>query len=108
MIVKNDKHSVTVKLTGGNADFPWLLTDYHIPMCPANDDGTIDWQSGDGTGPYKLVNHEFGVNSELVRHDGWHLEGAYFDEVEITVLNDPNARQTALVTGDVDAITQLD
>jgi len=107
-IVKNDKHSVTVKLTGGNADFPWLLTDYHIPMCPANDDGTINWQSGDGTGPYKLNSHQFGVNSELVRHDGWHLEGAYFDEVEITVLNDPNARQTALVTGDVDAITQLD
>lgn len=107
-IVKNDAHSVTVKLTGGNADFPWLLTDYHIPMCPANADGTIEWQSGDGAGPYKLVNNEFGVGAKLVRHDGWHLEGAYFDEVEITVLNDPNARQTALVTGDVDAVTQLE
>ena len=38
----------------------------------------------------------------------WHLDGAYFDEVTITVLNDPNARQTALVTGDVDAVTQLE
>ncbi|MDX1512124.1 MAG: ABC transporter substrate-binding protein [Gammaproteobacteria bacterium] len=107
-IVKNDKHSITVKLSGGNADFPWLMTDYHIPMCPAKADGTIDWQSGDGAGPYKIVNHEFGVNTQLTRHDGWHLEGAYFDEVEITVLNDPNARQTALVTGDVDAVTQLE
>ncbi len=107
-IVKNDAHSITVKLSGGNADFPWLMTDYHIAMCPANADGTIDWQSGTGAGPYKLLDHEFGVGSKLVRHDGWHLEGAYFDEVELTVLNDPNARQTALVTGDVDAITQLE
>ena len=107
-IVKNDDHSFTVKLTGANADFPWLMTDYHMAMCPANPDGSIDWQSGDGTGPYKIVNHEFGVGTELVRHDGWHLDGAYFDAVEITVLNDPNARQTALVTGEVDSVTQLD
>lgn len=107
-IVKNDDHSITIKLSGGNADFPWLMTDYHIPVCPANADGTIDWQSGDGSGPYKIVSNEFGVGSHLVRHDGWHLEGAYFDEVEVTVLNDPNARQTALVTDDVDAVTQLE
>lgn len=107
-ITKNDKHSITVKLTRGNADFPWLMTDYHIAMCPAKPDGTIDWQSGVGAGPYKIVNNQFGVNTELVRHDGWHLEGAYFDEVEMLVLNDPNARQTALVTGDVDAVTQLE
>jgi peptide/nickel transport system substrate-binding protein len=107
-IVKNDEHSITVKLSGGNADFPWLMTDYHIPMCPANPDGTIDWKGGDGAGPYQIVNHEFGVGTKLKRHDDWHLEGAYFDEVEITVLNDPNARQTALVTGEVDAVTQLE
>jgi len=107
-IVKNDKHSFTVKLSAGNADFPWLMTDYHLALCPANPDGTIDWQSGDGSGPYRIVNHEFGVNTELKRHEGWHLEGAYFDECELTVLNDPNARQTSLVTGDVDAITQLE
>ena len=107
-VVKNNEHSITVKLDGGNADFPWLMTDYHLPMCPANSDGTLNWQSGDGAGPYKIVDHEFGVGTNLVRHDGWHLEGAYFDEVVVTVLNDPNARQTALVTGEVDAITQLE
>ena len=107
-IVKNDNHSITIKLSQGNADLPWLMTDYHLAMCPAKPDGTIDWQSGDGAGPYKIVDHEFGVGTKLVRHDGWHLEGAYFDECEFTVLNDPNARQTALVTGDVDAITQLE
>ncbi|MDX1434336.1 MAG: ABC transporter substrate-binding protein, partial [Gammaproteobacteria bacterium] len=107
-IVKNNDYSITVKLNQGNADLPWLMTDYHLAMCPAKADGTIDWQSGDGTGPYKITDHEFGVGTKLVRHDGWHLEGAYFDACDFTVLNDPNARQTALVTGDVDAITQLE
>ncbi len=107
-IVKNNAHSITLKLSSGNADLPWLMTDYHLAMLPANPDGTINWQSGDGAGPYKIVSHRPGVNTKLVRHDGWHLEGAYFDEVELIVLNDPNTREVALITGDVDAITQLE
>ncbi|NSY41535.1 ABC transporter substrate-binding protein [Leisingera sp. ANG59] len=101
-------HTVVVTLTGGNADFPWLMTDYHLAICPANDDGTIDWKSGDGSGPYKIDAGEFGVQFSLSRHDGWHREGAYFDKVEIITLNDPNARQTALVTGDVDAVSLVE
>jgi len=107
-LVKVDDMTVTFKLSGGNADLPWLMTDYHLAICPANDDGTIDWKSGDGCGPYKLVETEFGVNYRFVRHEDWHLDGAYFDECVVTVLNDPNARQTALVTGDVDAVTQIE
>ncbi|MDW3204020.1 MAG: ABC transporter substrate-binding protein [Alphaproteobacteria bacterium] len=107
-ITKDGDHTITIKLSTGNADLPWLMTDYHLAICPDDGTGKIDWQSGDGTGPYKIVNHEFGVGTTLERHEGWHLEGAYFDAVEMTVLNDPNARQTALVTGQVDAITQLE
>ena len=54
-IVKNGDHSITVKLNNGNADLPWLMTDYHLAICPAKSDGTIDWQSGDGSGPYKIT-----------------------------------------------------
>ena len=104
-VVAEDDHTVTFKLSRGNADLPWLMTDYHLAICPANDDGSIDWKSGDGCGPYKIDNGQFGVSWSLSRHDGWHGEGAYFDKVEMTVLNDPNARQTALVTGDVDAVS---
>lgn len=101
-------HTVVIELSQGFADLPWVMTDYHLVMLPANEDGTIDWQSGDGAGPYKLVNHEPGVRHDFVRHDGWHREGAYFDEISVLVLNDPNARQSAIVTGDVDACTRLD
>jgi peptide/nickel transport system substrate-binding protein len=55
-----------------------------------------------------ITNHKPGISTELKRHDGWHREGAYFDEIEFLGLNDPNARQTALITGDVDAITSVD
>lgn len=101
-------HTIVIELEQGFADLPWIMTDYHLAICPANEDGTIDWQSGMGAGPYKLTNNEFGIGSTMERHDGWHREGAYFDNLELTILNDPNARQTALVTGDVDAVTSVD
>ena len=84
------------------------MTDYHLAIVPANADGTANWQSGDGCGPYKLVQFEPGVQSTLVRHEEWHGEGAYFDEVQFLYINDPNARQTALVTNSVDAVSLLD
>ncbi len=107
-LVDNGDGSVTFKMSAPNADLPWLMTDYHLPIVPANEDGTANWQSGDGSGPYKIVSLEFGVGANLVRHEDWHGEGAYFDEVEYLVINDPNARQTALVTGDVDACSLLE
>lgn len=100
--------TVVVTLTRGNADLPWLMTDYHFAICPSNGDGTIDWQSGDGSGPYRIESGDFGIQWALNRHDGWHLDGAYFDRVEMLVLNDPNARQTALVTGDVDCVSLIE
>ena len=107
-ITDNGDGSITFKLSAPNADLPWIMPDYHLAIVPANEDGTASWQSGIGSGPYKIVEMEFGIGGRLVRHDDWHGEGAYFDELEFTVLNDPNARQTALVTGDVDTVTLLD
>ena len=69
---------------------------------------TIEWDSGIGAGPYKLTRYDPGVASELERHDGWHRDGANFDKIVYTVLNDPNARQTAIITGEVDAVTSVD
>lgn len=106
-ITKTDDLTVVFKLAGPNADLPWLMTNYHLAILPATEDG-IDWESGIGCGPYKIVDGEFGVGFKLERHDGWHLEGAYFDTVEMIAINDPNARQTALVTGDVDAVSAID
>jgi peptide/nickel transport system substrate-binding protein len=101
-------HTIIIELDQGFADLPWIMTDYHLAILPAKDDGSLEWDTQIGAGPYKIVEHRPGISTELVRHDGWHREGAYFDEIEMTILNDPNARQTALITGEVDAITSVD
>jgi len=107
-ITDNGDHSVTFRLASPNADLPWIMPDYHLPIVPANVDGTANWQSADGCGPYRLTEYEPGVQARLVRFDEWHGEGAYFDEIQFLVVNDPNARQTALITGDVDATSLLE
>ncbi|MDH3219723.1 MAG: ABC transporter substrate-binding protein [Gammaproteobacteria bacterium] len=107
-IKAKDDHTIVIELNQGFADLPWVMTDYHLVMLPAKSDGTADWQSQTGAGPYAITNHKPGISTTLERHGGWHREGAYFDEIEMLGLNDPNARQTALITGDVDAITSVD
>src|SRR6056297_1396286 len=100
-------HAVIFTMAQGNADLPYLLTDYHLVIVPAKPDGGVEWQAGIGCGPYRVVDFEPGIRATFERHDGWHRadSGAWFDRIEMTVLNDPNARQTAIVTGDVDAVT---
>jgi len=103
-------HAVVFELARGNADLPYLLSDYHLVILPATPDGGIDWKGGIGCGPYRVTAFEPGIRAVFERHDGWHRadSGAWFDAIEMVVLNDPNARQTAIVTGDVDAVTDVD
>ena len=51
---------VIFTLKSGNADFPYIVSDYHLPIMPAKD-GKADWQSGNRTGPFIFVNFEPGV-----------------------------------------------
>ena len=102
------EHTMVIELDTGLADLPYILTDYHIAVVPAAADGTADWKGGNGAGPYKLIDFKPGVSASLVKHEGWHREGAYFDAVELLAINDPNARQTALISGDVDAVSSVD
>ncbi len=50
------------ELSGGNADFPYTVSDYHMPIMPKNDDGSVDWESGIRTGAYKLEKFTPGVS----------------------------------------------
>jgi peptide/nickel transport system substrate-binding protein len=55
-------NTVIVTLSGGNADFPYLMSDYHLPIMPAKD-GKIDPTSPDGCGPYKVDSFEPGISA---------------------------------------------
>ncbi|WP_371228993.1 ABC transporter substrate-binding protein [Roseovarius sp. 2305UL8-3] len=99
---------VVFKLSGGNADFPFILSDPHLVICPADGDG-IDWQSGIGCGSYKLKSFQPGISAVVERNENhWNPDVGWFDSVEILALIDQNARTTALVSGDVDAVDRID
>ncbi|MDH3473471.1 MAG: ABC transporter substrate-binding protein [Rhodospirillales bacterium] len=108
--VKADgKDTVVFTLKGGNADFPFLASDYHLTICPANDDGTMDWQSGVGTGGYVLERFDPGVNTVVKRNPNYWKEGrAFFDTVENLFIADAAARTNAVKTGEIHAMSNLD
>ena len=108
--VKTDgPNTVTFELSGGSADFPYLMSDYHLGICPAKADGSIDWESGVGTGGYVLENYEPGLRTNTKRNDNYWKEGAgYFDSIETLFIPDVTARTTALQTGALDGMQNID
>jgi peptide/nickel transport system substrate-binding protein len=106
---KTGDHQVQFTLAAGNADFPYLMSDYHLLMYPA---GQIEEAiaNGIGTGLYSVVSFEPGVRMVAKRVDSHYKgEGAgYFDEIEYIAINDSTARMNALLTGQVDAINRID
>ena len=108
-ITKDDDHTIVFALKGGNADFPFIMSDYHLVIKPSKGDGTIDWQSGVSTGGYVLSGFEPGVRADFKRHANYWKEGnAHFDEVEMLSIVDVAARTNALTTGELDAMDRAD
>jgi len=100
--------TVVISLKGGNADFPFTLSDYHIPVITAKGD-SIDWPSGIGCGVYKMDDFKPGIGAKLSRNpDHWANDRGFFDSIEMLSLVDTNARTTALLTGEVHAIDRVD
>ena len=108
-ITAPDQSTVIFTLTNGNADFPFVMNDYHLPILPSND-GKIDWQAGVGAGAYILGKHDAGVRMELKRNPNyWKGDTrAHFDEAVLLGISDVAARHNALITGEVDAINRVD
>ncbi len=99
--------TVIFTLKEGNADFPYLLSDYHLSILPAAEGGGID-MSGNGTGAFTLASFEPGIATKLVRNPNYHKPLPYFDEVEFISIPDATARLNALLTGEVDFIQDVD
>ncbi len=107
--VKADGDNVVFALAGGNADFPFILSDYHINICPAKDGGGIDWESGVGTGAYMLEEFDAGVRVNVKRNPNYWKENAgYFDEVQNLFVADAAARTAAVRTGEIHSMSNMD
>ncbi len=102
-------HQVQFTLADGNADFPYLMSDYHLLIYPA---GQIEEAiaNGIGTGLYQVQSFEPGVRMVATRVDSHYKDGerGWFDEIEYIAINDNTARMNALMTGQVDAINRID
>ncbi len=102
-----DDLTIRFELSGGNADFPVIFTDYRMMIVPVKD-GALDF-SGNGTGGYILREFEPGVRATVERNPNyWRSDRAHFDSAEIISMSDPTARQNALMTGGMDIIDQVD
>lgn len=100
--------AVVIELNSGYADFPYALSDYHIPILPAVGGG-VAARDGVGAGPYVLRDFEPGVRAAFTRHPGyWKSDRAYFDEVELISIPDVAARTHALRSGEIDVMNRCD
>ena len=103
------KDKVVFKLSGGNADFPFTVSDYHLAIMPSKGNGKVDWQSGIGTGAYVKQKFEPGVRATYKRNPNYFKSGrGNFDEVEFLTIGDVVARTNALATGEIDAMNRCD
>ena len=106
--IKVDGQNVVVTLNAANADFPYLMSDYHLPILPSAE-GKIDPNTPDGTGGYIVESYEPGVQATMNRNPNyWKADRAHFDQIIMLTILDPAARLNALMTGEVDLIDQVD
>lgn len=98
-------NEVQITLSAPNADLPVVLGTFHFLIVK---DGTTDFSTALGTGPYKCQEFKPGVRSIAVRNDGyWKPEQPYLDEIEFIGIPDESARVNALLSGDVQMIAAV-
>ncbi|RDC71481.1 peptide ABC transporter substrate-binding protein [Rhodovulum sp. 12E13] len=107
-IRKDGDLTVIFDLESPNADFPFLISDYHLLIMPS-ENGEVDPTSGIGTGGYAIESFEPGVRVLASRNPNYWKEGAaWFDDVEVLSIIDVTARQNALLNGEVHLIDRVD
>lgn len=108
MRTDGDVFEVTMEV--GNADLPYLLSDYHLVIQP--DGGFDNPAAAISTGAYTLESDEPGVRMMLKRNPNYWGGGqdtiAHYDEIEVITLNDATARTAALQSGQVDSINRVE
>lgn len=108
-IAADGPETVIFTLKSGNADFPYVLSDYHLPIMPGKQEGGAEWQKGIGAGPYVLESFEPGMRAVGGKNPNYHKpDMPYFDEVTLLSIVDVTARSNALTTGDVHFMDRCD
>jgi peptide/nickel transport system substrate-binding protein len=106
--MKVNGDEVVVTLKDANADFPYLMADYHLVIQPNG--GKDDPNAGISAGPYKVTANEPGVRygGEKFKNYWQGDKLGHADQVEIVVINDATARTAALQSGQVQMINRVE
>jgi peptide/nickel transport system substrate-binding protein len=106
--IRVDGRNVVVGLSEPDADFPYLMADFHLVIQPNG--GKDNPTEGISAGPYTVA-----VNEPGVRYGGqrfanfWNGDAmGHADQVEIIVINDATARTAALQGGQVQMINRVE
>jgi peptide/nickel transport system substrate-binding protein len=106
--VKASGNEVIVELASADADFPYLMADYHLIIQPNG--GKDNPNEGISAGPYKVTVNEPGVRQggeKFANYWGGDSMG-HADQIEIIVINDATARTSALQGGQVHMINRVE
>lgn len=104
-VVADGPNKVIVRLNAPNGDLPVMLGTFHFMIIP---EGTTEFSTAIGTGPYAVGEFTPGVRSIALRNENYFKEGRpYVDEIEFFGIADDIARINALYSGDVHLITSI-
>jgi peptide/nickel transport system substrate-binding protein len=99
-------NEVQIRLTGANADLPAILATSHFLIVQ---DGTTEFRTAVGTGPYRCKEFNPGVRTVGVRNPNYWKPGKpYLDEIELVGIADESSRVNALLSGDVQLVNAVD
>jgi peptide/nickel transport system substrate-binding protein len=96
---------VQIRLSAANADLPAILAVSHFLIIQ---DGTTDFRTAMGTGPYRCKDFNPGVRTLGARNpDYWKPGKPHLDEIELIGIADEPARINALLSGDVQLVSAV-
>jgi peptide/nickel transport system substrate-binding protein len=106
--VKASGGEVIVTLADADADFPYLMADYHLIIQPNG--GKDNPTEGISAGPYKVTINEPGVRQGGEKFANYWGDASigHADQIEIIVINDATARTAALQGGQVHMINRVE
>ena len=103
--LKADGDTVVFTLTAGNADFPFLASDYHMPIMPATDGKS---NGNRASAPAPTTRQVRAGRERMMKRNPNFYKDTWFDEIEMIAIADVAARTNALTAGEVHYIDRCD
>ena len=101
-------NAIIITLQMPNADLPAILNTEAFTVYPAKGE-KIDWESRNRTGGYVLKEYQPGIRAHLEKNPNYFRDDrAFASEVDLLCIQDSSARMNALMSGEVQAIDEVD